>query len=195
MPIMAMAKASICQLYIRVYGAKDALTRIYGPENSLKPGSDHNTLTWRIPETNGQPIAEIGIELSSPTRADGTVFLDYLTWDGEPECSFSDPENGGQLWRRMWVNGIDQFDFRWAEPYRLCQNSGRGLLMTGTREWHDYRVTQHADAAFGHRHRHRRPLPGDASLLCAAAGDGGWQAQSAAGQSDPRGNRAGRSRL
>ena len=45
------------------------------------------------------------------------------------------------MWRRSWVNGIDQFDFRWAEPYRLCQNSGRGLLMTGTRDWRNYRVT------------------------------------------------------
>lgn len=128
------------QLYLRVYGANDQLARIYGSKTVVGP-ADHNTLEWRIPETGGQPIAEIGIELSHYSRADGTLFLDYLTWEGEPDCIFGDPENGGQMWRRAWVNGIDQFDFRWAEPYRLCQNSGRGLLMSGTREWQNYRIT------------------------------------------------------
>jgi ADP-ribosylglycohydrolase len=128
------------QLYLRVYGEKDQLTRIYGPQMALAAGTEQ-TVEWLIPETGGQPIAEIGLEARSEQRADGTIYLDYLTWSGEPVCTFTDPENGGQMWRRSWVNGIDQFDFRWAEPYRLCQNSGRGLLMTGTRDWRNYRVT------------------------------------------------------
>jgi ADP-ribosylglycohydrolase len=128
------------QLYLRLYGAKDQLVRLYGPQVVLEP-SAQQTLEWRIPTTGGQPIAEIGLEVRSDQRADGALFLDYLTWAGEPDCSFTDPENGGQMWRRAWVNGIDQFDFRWVEPFRLCQNSGRGLLMTGTRDWRDYCVT------------------------------------------------------
>jgi hypothetical protein len=128
------------QLYLRLYGAKDQLTRLYGPQIALAAGAEQ-TIEWLIPETGGQPIAEIGLETRNDQRADGTIYLDYLTWGGEPNCTFTDPENGGQMWRRAWVNGIDQFDFRWAEPYRLCQNSGRGLLMTGTRDWRNYRVT------------------------------------------------------
>ncbi|MFN8442071.1 MAG: ADP-ribosylglycohydrolase family protein [Caldilineaceae bacterium] len=140
------------QLYIRCYGAQDQLERVYGPETVIGP-ADHNTLQWRIPETGGRPIAEIGLELRTNSRADGTLFLDYLTWEGGAECTFTDPEDGGQMWRRAWVNGIDQFDFRWAEPYRLCQNSGRGLLMTGTRDWRNYRaistLTPHLVTATG----------------------------------------------
>ena len=35
---------------------------------------------------------------------------------------------------------LTQLDY-WPEPYRLIQNIGRGLLMQGTREWKNYRVT------------------------------------------------------
>jgi len=63
------------------------------------------------------------------------------------------PPDGGTMWRRAWVNGVDQFDPRWPEPYRIVQNHGTGLLIHGTREWTDYRVsatvTLHMVAAGG----------------------------------------------
>lgn len=50
------------------------------------------------------------------------------------------------MWKRAWVSALDHRDRRtgtdvWPEAYRLLQNEGRGLLMQGTRDWHDYRVT------------------------------------------------------
>lgn len=57
------------------------------------------------------------------------------------------------MWRRAWVNGVDQYDYWWPEAYRLVQNRGRGLLSQGTREWDDYTVrasiTLHLAAAAG----------------------------------------------
>ena len=50
------------------------------------------------------------------------------------------------MWRSAWVDGLDgnekliQQDYN-PEPYRLIQNVGRGLLMQGTREWKNYKVT------------------------------------------------------
>ena len=38
------------------------------------------------------------------------------------------------------MNGVTRFETR-NEPFRIIQNSGRGLLMQGTREWSDYRVS------------------------------------------------------
>jgi len=73
-----------CRLYLRRYGADDKLVRVYGPETKLAPGQRQD-FEWRIADTGGQPIAEIGLELSSTQRADGTVYLDCLTWDGEPD--------------------------------------------------------------------------------------------------------------
>lgn len=135
-----------CRLYLRRYGANDELVRLYGPEAVLAPGANHE-FTWRIGDTDGEPIAEIGIELrteadsTSIRRADGTVYLDYLTWDGAPEVTLTRPATNSTMWRRAWVDGVDQFARFWPEPYRLVQNEGRGLLIQGTREWRDYRVT------------------------------------------------------
>ena len=76
--------------------------------------------------------------------------MDYLTWEGEPDVTFARPDvpldrrslgmSFPQMWRRAWVNGVDSYDFWWPEAFRLVQNRGRGLLMTGTREWRNYEV-------------------------------------------------------
>lgn len=134
------AASITCQLYIRAYDAHDDLLTIYGPEAQLAPGAAH-TFTWELPATDGAPIAEVGVELRAPGRADGSVYLDFLTWDGTPRAAFSKPERGGAMWRRAWVDGVDQFDRWWPEDYRLVQNDGTGLIIQGTREWADYRVS------------------------------------------------------
>ena len=45
------------------------------------------------------------------------------------------------MWRRAWVDGVDMYEGRWWEAYRLVQNSGRGLLMQGGCDWTDYTVS------------------------------------------------------
>ncbi len=83
----------------------------------------------------------MGIELSHVQLASGTVYLDYLTWNGAPETVLANPGGEGLMWRRAWVNGVDQYEHRWHEAYCLMQNYGRGILSQGTREWSDYTVT------------------------------------------------------
>lgn len=97
-----------------------------------------------MPDLGGQPIAEIGVEVLAPARgrADGTLFLDWLTWDGAPTVTLGRPAEGGTIWRRAWVDGVDQFAGRWPEDYRIVQNHGTGLLSQGTADWRDY----HAEA-------------------------------------------------
>ncbi len=129
-----------CRLYIRTYGADDALVRTYGPETILSPGAEYE-FEWRIGDMGGAPIAEIGIEISSERRADGAIYLDYLSWGGAPDVTLTRPADGGTMWRRAWVNGVDEYGAWWPEPYRLVQNYGTGLLMQGTREWSDYHVS------------------------------------------------------
>ncbi|HIC88696.1 MAG TPA: ADP-ribosylglycohydrolase family protein [Anaerolineae bacterium] len=129
-----------CRLYLCTYGADDQLFITHGPEVQLEPGA-YRELDWRIEDTSGAPIAEIGVEISSARRADGSVYLDYLTWDGAPNVLLARPADGGTMWRRAWVNGVDQFNPRWRDPYRIVQNRGTGLLIQGTREWSDYRVS------------------------------------------------------
>ena len=45
------------------------------------------------------------------------------------------------MWRRAWVNGASQFGGRDPETYRLVQNAGTGMVIQGTREWANYRVS------------------------------------------------------
>jgi ADP-ribosylglycohydrolase len=134
-----------CNLYIRVFGAENRLTILRGPQTDLAPGSDF-ILRWQTPDTGGEPIAEIGIEITSEQRANGLVYLDYLGWHGAPDVTFSRPDHTGKMWRYAWVNGLDHEDRReltnyWPDAYRVIQDEGRGLLIQGTREWTDYQVS------------------------------------------------------
>ncbi len=135
----ANATPVTCGLYIRTYSEGDHLAYRYGPESTLG-GGDRHEFAWHIPNTNGEPIAEIGIEVRSPSRADGSLYLDELTWDGPPNVTLACPASGGTMWRQAWVNGIDQFQ-GWGGEYRLIQNEGTGLLIQGSREWSDYTVS------------------------------------------------------
>jgi ADP-ribosylglycohydrolase len=113
------------RLLVRVYDGSDGLVTVHAPEGATE---------WRVPDTGGQPIAQVGVEAFEP------VLLDRLTWDGPPDATLTRPAEGGSMWRRAWVNGVDRFDPDWPEPFRLIQNRGRGLLIQGTREWTDYEV-------------------------------------------------------
>jgi hypothetical protein len=128
-----------CGLFIRYYGVDDQPVLVYGPQSSLTPGQSHE-FEWRIPDLGGNSPYEIGLEFTSRQRANGTVILDHLTWDGEPEVTFTRPAHKGSFWRQQWVNAVDHFD-AWGESFRLIQDSGTGLLLTGTREWRDYTVS------------------------------------------------------
>ncbi|MEM7538312.1 MAG: ADP-ribosylglycohydrolase family protein [Chloroflexota bacterium] len=154
-------------LYIQAYGPDDALFMIRGPEIALDPGTTQ-PLNWQIPDTLGAPIAKVGVEISSNTVTGGTVYLDFLTWDGAPNVKLGRIEGHegksrlGDMWRRAWIYGFD--DKNWFTFYelftkiakkmeldpavmlsmfgtfRMTQNEGRGLLIQGARDWTDYRV-------------------------------------------------------
>jgi len=129
-----------CGLFLEHYGPDDTLVVVEGPTANLSPGMRHEFM-WRIPSLDGQPIAAIGLELRSDIRADGTIYVDYLTWEGAPDVALGRPTEGGTMWRRAWIDAVDQWESRWPQAYRPVQNHGTGLLIQGTREWTDYRVT------------------------------------------------------
>lgn len=134
-------QTTTCGLYAHAYGAGDTLAIVHGPHVELAPGARHE-FEWRVGGTGGAPIAEVGVEIRGRGAGPGgTVYLDYLTWDGEPSVTFTRPPHGGQMWQRAWVNGVDRFETGWPESFRLIQNEGTGLLIQGTREWTDYRVS------------------------------------------------------
>jgi hypothetical protein len=132
-----------CRLIIKHYSGTDELVTVAGPDRVLPPGG-HAELSWEVPDTGGQPISAVGLSLTGSPDSSGTVYLDLLTWAGEPNITLTRPANGGTVWRRAWVDALDDFSEGWGEgwpePYRLIQNEGRGLLMQGSRQWKDYQV-------------------------------------------------------
>lgn len=125
------------RLALDIYDEHDRLRRLYGPSSTVATGQDL-TLEWRIPDTHGLPIARVGYEASGPP---GSVYLDFLTWAGEPDLLLDRPAGPGTIWRRAWVNAVDQFENRWPEPYRLVSNHETGMVSQGTADWSNYRVT------------------------------------------------------
>lgn len=139
-------KVSLC---LRHFNAKDELQIIVGSGADLMPGQAA-ALDWEIPDTDGWPIAEVGLLLSSVAKSKDEVLLDLLTWEGTPNCTFRPPSDApkqtwgkepmGLTWRQSWVNGLDFFEW-WDAAYRCTQNSGTGLAIIGCREWKDYTVS------------------------------------------------------
>jgi hypothetical protein len=161
------------RLYVRVYEAAgtakfsvgpealkamaqavDALVPLYGPEATLAPGT-RQEFSWTVPETEGRPIAEVGLEIAPAAGfvAQGSVYLDDLTWSGTPNVRLGKPAKFGKMWSLAWTNGVDDWWAWWPFGVRLMQNEGTGLLIQGTREWADYQVsaqvTPHLSASAG----------------------------------------------
>ncbi len=151
-----------CRLYVSVYkprsGVKisvgpealeamkrmrDDLVILYGPETVLTPGSSHD-FAWLLPDTGCCPIAEVGIEIEPVTGfvASGSVYLDYLTWEGSPTVRLGKPDGGGVMWSKAWAQGVDDWWAWWpVNTFRIMHNEGTGLLIQGTRNWHHYSVS------------------------------------------------------
>jgi hypothetical protein len=128
-------------LRIKAYGQDDRLVDFDGPSADLAPGAE-GVLKWTLPDLDGQPIQRIGIALTSHgARADGTVWLDYLRWDGAPKLRLRRPKQPGAFWRRSWVNNVSFFGKNFAPAFRISQDRGSGIIIHGTREWKDYRVS------------------------------------------------------
>ena len=129
-------------LSVSVYGPDDKLTVQSGPVQSLSPNGSV-VLEWTLPEFDGNPIAEAGIE-AAPGESAGSVLLDWLTWDGTPGVTLAKPPGGGTAWCHAWVNGADVFTVDGLsdrKTYRIVQNADTGLVTQGESSWTGYRVS------------------------------------------------------
>ncbi|MFM9108237.1 MAG: ADP-ribosylglycohydrolase family protein [Chloroflexota bacterium] len=156
--VAAGEDAARAALAIRIYGAGDALETIAGPGAELRPGETAD-LEWIVPDTGGAPIAQAGIEVSG-----GAVYLDRLDWSGVASTVLARPAGDGALWRRAWVEGVDQWEARWPQAYRIVQNAGTGLISQGTADWEDYRVSATVEV----------PLASEAGIAARVGGQRRW---------------------
>ena len=137
---------------LQSYNEEDTLNTLDSPRQVLSPGHAVQ-LEWQVPELAGAPIAQVGILVSSHRPTAGRVYLDRLSWDGSPDSVFRKLAGKGKMWKRQWVNAADFFENVDGETFRVIQNRGRGLVISGARQWQDYSVqaslTPHLAKAFG----------------------------------------------
>ncbi|KAI5925295.1 ADP-ribosylation/Crystallin J1 [Camillea tinctor] len=135
------------RLLLRAYTASDELETLSGDIVLLAPGGEE-LLKWVVPASLGsRPVQALGVALSNkqrpanaPRRLDGTVWLDYLRWDGAPQLVLKPDEKGanGDFWKRAFVNGADLFHTR--RKFLVAQDDGEGIVSYGTREWEAYKA-------------------------------------------------------
>lgn len=126
-------------IFAGVYNGTNTLTIIRGEETNLADGQ-WETLSWTVPDTEGQPITMAGIEIISHTPMNGSVLVDWLTWSEAPAVSFRRPSEG-TVWKRAWVNAADHFDVDGlpaGQTYRIIQNHGTGIVTQGETTWTGY---------------------------------------------------------
>ena len=117
-------------LYIAYYGDGDetCYVDVDSPDDALNP-------SLHVPTVPG-PIFEVGLRLNK----DVSLQLNHVGWQGNPEVTFERPKHKGLMWKRAWVDAVDQL-VGWSEMFRLVQNEGLGMISQGTREWTNYVVS------------------------------------------------------
>jgi ADP-ribosylglycohydrolase len=125
--------------FIDYYGTDDELNHRHGPSLVLDPGATQH-FQWQIPDLNGSPIVNFGLEVSSTGSASGRLYIDYVDWSGTPTTVFRRPPDNSKMWLRAWVNAVDHVGTRWASAFHLSQNHGTGLFIQGSRDWQNYAV-------------------------------------------------------
>jgi hypothetical protein len=128
------------RLFIKAYGQDDELFMTYSPKETLEAGAAQK-MAWAVDVPTGCPIAWVGLELTSETGADGVVYLDWLDWSGAPTTTFGPPDHEGLRWIDAWAQACNDVQTQREHTYRLIQNEGEGMLIQGSREWHNYTVS------------------------------------------------------
>jgi len=132
--------AVTARLFLRAYGPKDEPVLERGPDVTLAPGTESEA-EWRVPDLAGAPVFQVGVEIVRAAGAAGTVYLHSVGWSGAPDVTLGRPKDGGDMWRKAWVDAADHFERDWVLDVRIMQDHGRGMVSQGTREWTDYRAS------------------------------------------------------
>lgn len=142
----AQSSSSIqAALRLKVYASGEELVTKDSDPIELHPGQENN-IEWTIPDDlDSQPIQAIGIALrAKEAHFTGKIILDRLGWTGVPRMLLKKPSSAqrpGRFWINAWVKGVDSF-LPWRKlPFTVVQNRGEGILIHGTRDWTDYRVS------------------------------------------------------
>ena len=74
-------------MFVKYWGEKDKLIKI-NSEDFFFQNNEIKNIEWNVPDTHSNPIAQIGIAISSSEKASGKLLVNYLDIIGEPKMTF-----------------------------------------------------------------------------------------------------------
>ena len=94
-------------------------------------------------------------DISNLSYNSAKIYLDYMKISGKPSTKFLRPdhvkplargevpdEKVAVMWRKSWIKACDHWtDRSWEPAFKISNNKGRGLILTGSSEWCDYSVS------------------------------------------------------
>lgn len=139
------------RLFARYFAAEGDSSRatavklVYGEPVQIGPDMPF-TLAMPLPGERGFPVKDIGVEITGGPGASGRVLVDRVTYGGSPELRIPDElprtANGTLL---GWVADADRVIGKFPQDAQRMtyfgKDEGRGVLISGTDDWTDYRIS------------------------------------------------------
>ena len=136
------------RFFVRHYQGDGSLQTRYGEPTALRPGS--NELCWRVPNCDGQPIYQLGIELTAAQRLDGALTLRWLDWHGAPDrfamgaahhlSPDLTPWTTNAPWLKAFLSSAKNLAPDYTTTFSISHPADNGVITIGTRDWDNYTV-------------------------------------------------------
>jgi ADP-ribosylglycohydrolase len=102
-------------------------------------------LSLVLPDTEGNPVQDFGIEVDSDVRSSGEIFVDSVAFSGTPVLRY--PAHLDRIDGEIpgWVMDADMTRGPFSDDKEVVthvgKNESRGVLVTGTTDWRDYTLS------------------------------------------------------
>jgi len=122
---------------------------VYGGAINLVSGRARK-LALDVPDMEGWPVEDLGIEVTSTATVSGELFVDAVEMGGKPSIAWpahlptQDQSSKAGVTRRApgWICDLDVIygaaSVEGESCMRLVKSEGRGVAVTGTLDWTDY---------------------------------------------------------
>ncbi len=156
-------QAVVLCLFVNAYSVEDSKTTLKSELKMLEPGKTIK-FDWVLDVPDSFPITEVGVEICPNEKNEvAKIYLDYMKISGKPSTKFLRPdhvkplargevpdEKVAVMWRKSWIKACDHWtDRSWEPAFKISNNKGRGLILTGSSEWCDYSVSSEINFYLG----------------------------------------------
>ena len=140
----AASTGAQARLFVRLFVPGDDVEApvLYASPKKLAAGKPFS-IQWEIPSTEGKPVLDLGIELTSSVKTEGSFLVDSVSLKGTPKISWpleTLMARDGNI--AGWITDIDmcrgKFSDEKEDVVHYGKDMSRGVVVTGNSDWTDY---------------------------------------------------------